>query len=438
MVKRDKLINDVSQWNEKHRYKVNDSVVLNGVIYQNVTGFNSEPTTLTDWKVIVEDFTSKQDIFDSYVIVETLEQLPSPTGNIITLADNTAYLFVTNIDLIGNRFVCGENTVIMGTSSENVRITSTGLLDYLITSEYSIPIRNITFEADKVFDLQGDGVTTAIDWFAVNVQNSNEIGYIKDYSNVIISDSAFINSGNLVFDGTIGTIGINGSILSVANSLASGITISSTCTLARRFRVTYSAIIVGTGANGLVVDFSATIPSEGYILDTVNFSGAGTYLNGFDYTFNEALFVNNKGIQNTRVLSNITMNGNATPTVIGATDTPVKVLGTTVNNTITQKFNNSASNKMVYTGAFTRLFKVTCVCSIESTNNNVIGIYIAKNGIVIDSSEVYGTANASSRAENITCQTLVELDFEDFIEIYVENSTNTNDVTVTSLNVIID
>ena len=83
---------------------------------------------------------------------------------------------------------------------ESVRIKSTGLVGRLITSSYSIPIRNITFEADEVFDLQGDGVNTAIDWQAVNIQSATEIGYIKDYSNVIFSDCAFFNSGNSRFE----------------------------------------------------------------------------------------------------------------------------------------------------------------------------------------------------------------------------------------------
>lgn len=46
---RNKLINDSPLWNEKQRYKVNAIVVYNDIVYQNITGINSNPTLLNDW-----------------------------------------------------------------------------------------------------------------------------------------------------------------------------------------------------------------------------------------------------------------------------------------------------------------------------------------------------------------------------------------------------
>ncbi len=144
------------------------------------------------------------------IFVEVLADLPAPVGGVITLVDNTAYYFTTTVDLVGNRLVCGINTTILGSSSENCRIKSTGLVGTaLITSNYSLPMRGITIEADVALNLDGDAVTTAIDWFGVNFTDCNTVGLIKDYSNVIMSDSAFLNSGNLTFDGTIGTVGLS-------------------------------------------------------------------------------------------------------------------------------------------------------------------------------------------------------------------------------------
>ena len=45
--------------------------------------------------------------------------------------------------------------------------------------------------------------------------------------------------------------------------------------------------------------------------------------------------------------------------------------------------------------------------------------------------EVYGTTSGTGRAENIVVQTLVKLSTNDYIEIFVENATATNNVTVT-------
>lgn len=441
-IQKNTLINSIDIWSNKKRYKVNDVVSYLDVVYQNVTGFNSSPTNLIDWKATVKD-DIKQDKLDSYVIVGSdLDKLPEPIGGVINLASNTAYLFTSNIDLLGNRLVCGVNTVIMGSSSENVKVISSTLSSSiaLITSNYSLPIRNITFSHPIVFDLQGDGVTTAIDWVAVNIQDSESIGYISDYSNIIVKDSAFVNSGDLIFDGTIGTIGFDGCLFTSNINSNAIIVIPSTATITRRFRIIYSAVVADLGTSGVAfaVNSSANIPIEGYILDTVNFSGIGPYLVGINNISNKALFVNNKGISNTRVISNYTMNGNATVTPITTVSTPVKILGTTINNSITGKFDNSVSNRSTYTGAFSRVLKVVAILSLTSNNNNVIGCYIVKNGTIINDSRVYGTTSGSGRSENIVCQTLIELNQDDYIEIFIENNTGTNNITVSDLNVIID
>lgn len=96
------------------------------------------------------------------------------------------------MDLLGDRLVCGENTTIFGGGSyENCRIKSTGLASDLITSIYSLPLRNITIQADLALNLSGNITTTALDWFGVNFTDCLVIGTIMNYSNFIMFDSAF-------------------------------------------------------------------------------------------------------------------------------------------------------------------------------------------------------------------------------------------------------
>lgn len=46
------LINSNQVWNTKSRYKINEVVSHLGVVYQNITGFNSNPLDETDWNLI--------------------------------------------------------------------------------------------------------------------------------------------------------------------------------------------------------------------------------------------------------------------------------------------------------------------------------------------------------------------------------------------------
>ena len=373
------------------------------------------------------------------VFVNSKDDLPTPVSNVITLADNVTYYFTTTVDLLGDRLVGGQNTVILGASSENSRITSTGLGTgvALFTTEWTTPIRHVTFQdVDTALAIDGSvNPPLALDWTGVNFLNVPNVGLIDTADNWIYSKGAFLNSQNLQFDGTHGTIGIDNSIFVGSGSAGNILDILSTATITRRFRLIYSSVVVFGSTVGINVDASATIPTEGYILDTINFSAGGTYLSGVSYTDNKTRFVNSKGIENTAEIGNYFMTNNTTVTTITTVDTAVKVLGATTANAINQKFTHT-DNRLTYVGALIRDFQVTATISLTSGNNKVIGVYVAKNGVIITSSEMYSTTSGSGRAESVTCQTILELAENDYVEIWVENSSNNDDITVEYLNVI--
>ena len=376
-----------------------------------------------------------------FVIVESVSDFPTPVGGVINLEDNKTYYITTTIDLVGNLLLGGANTTILGSSSENSILTSTGLAmgTPLLSSIYTTPIRHISFkDVDTAIGFDGalNPDEMALDWTGVNFVNVPNVGIVKDASNFIFDKGAFLNSKGLSFDGTIGTVGFGNSLFSGDGLAGDLLSIESTCTITRRFRIIYSSVVAFGSTVGVNVDASATIPVEGYILDTVNFSGGSTYLSGVSVTDNKSLFVNCKGIENSEEISQYYMNGNATATTIASVGVSVKVAGTTTSSSVTQKFTNT-DNRATYIGSLTRFFKVTATLSLESGNNNQVGCYIAKNGTVLNESEVYGTTSGSGRAENIVVQTLVQLSENDYIEIFVENDTSTNNITVTDLNVIL-
>jgi len=374
------------------------------------------------------------------VFVNDKTDLPTAVSNVITLGDNVTYYFTTTVDLTGDRLVGGENTVILGSSSENSRIKSTGLGVGvpLFYTEWTTPIRHVTFQdVDTALHIVGTvNPPVALDWTGVNYLNVPNIGLIDTCDNWIYSKGAILNSQNLQFSGTVGTVGVDNSIFVGTGSSGNILDILSTCTITRRFRLIYSSMVVFGATVGINVDASATIPTEGYILDTINFSAGGTYLSGVSYTDNKTRFVNSKGIENTAEIGNLYMLNNATATVISGSGVPTKVLGTTTANAINQKFSHS-DNRLTYTGGLIRDFQVSVTTSLTSGNNNVIGVYVAKNGTILTESEMYGTTSSAGRAESISCQTILEMEENDYIEIWVENNTATQNITVEYMNVII-
>tara|TARA_R110001599_G_scaffold128099_3_gene301771 strand:+ start:49 stop:1473 length:1425 start_codon:yes stop_codon:yes gene_type:complete len=364
---------------------------------------------------------------------------PTAVSNVITLADNVTYFLTTFVDLTGDRILSGQNSVLIGGSSENCGLLSTGLLSTtaLVTSEWSLPARNIKFTHGTVLDLDATGnADQVLDWYGVNFLNCAEVGTITAYENTIFNDMAFLDSGGLTFDGITNTISFTGSLFSCAAGQTS-ISIASTATVDTRFRITYSSFVTPATSTALDVSTSATIGVEGYILDTCDFSGAGTYITGVQFDDVKSRFVNCSGIDNSSSISNYYMLSNATATTIATVDTPVKVAGTTTSKSITQRFTNSSTNRATYSGVISRNFMCSCNTTFTSSNNNVIVFYIYKNGVQIADSKVQSTASSGGRGENITVQTIVALDDTDYIEFWCENHTGSANITVEDLNMII-
>lgn len=377
---------------------------------------------------------------DNLVMVSVKSDLPDEIGDAITLLPNYAYWFLTEVDLEGCRLVLGDNTAIIGSSSETSKIKSTGLsTSALITSHYTFPMRNITLESDIALDLSAidPTINNAIDWIAVNFQDCSTVGTIQDYTNVIISDSAFLNSSKLTFDGTVATVGFNGCIFSIGGD-ETGIILADSLEVSRRFRIIYSAIVAGSpGSLGVSASETATIPTEAYILDTVNFAGGGIYTSGVQFSGVEALWTNCVGVTNSADISNYFMTGNATPTTISTMGVAVKAEGSTTSNSITQKFTNT-DNRATYSGGLTRNFKITSVGTLTGANNKQYAISIAKNGVVLPEANVILTTNAGGRAENGTAQGIILMNPSDYVEVWVEGVDTTLNPTMVELNVIVE
>lgn len=373
--------------------------------------------------------------------ITKLSDLPTPISGVTTLEDELTYDFVTSIDLLGSRLVGGENTTILGKSSENCSITSTGLGAGipLFTSIWTTPIRNITFRnVDTLFDLDGDGNNMALDWTGVNYTNIPNWGTVKNFTNFISSKCAFLNSKGLKIDGTFGTFSIDNSLLLGDGSAGSIVEVLPTATSNTRVRIVYSSVVAFGSTVGLNVSNSATISNESYILDTVNFSGGGTYLSGLNDASNKSLFVNCNGVTNTFVNGQLYMQNNATVTTISVAGTFTKVLGTTTPSVDNSKFSHS-NNRLTCEAAIDRKYLIQCNLSFTTTNNKEceFGFYDSKLGEVRTPSKTKSTSNSGGRGENISFNCVVDYIQGNYLEIWVTNNTNTDNVTVTDLNFVI-
>lgn len=379
----------------------------------------------------------------NFKYIQTKNDFPTAIGGVITLSGDTTYFINTTIDLTGDRLVAGQNTTLLGGSSESSKLKSTGLLGTaLITSNYSLPIRGLSLESDVVLNLNANGVSNQnINWFGVNFTNSNTIGLIKDYSNVIWTDCTILESANLTFSGTIDTIGFNTCLFN-GTSGNTIFNIPSGCSITRRFRPIYSTFIVSPGETGITISNSAIVNNDAFILDTINFTSGGTYISGLDASSPKCLFSNNVGILNSSNVGHYYMINNTTNTTIGIPNVNVwvKAAGTTtigIGNS--PRWVGSGNNRIIYTGNTVQDFKFTAVGTVQSAAvNQVISVGVAINGTIQNESEITVRTATANQPYPFAIQDLVSsLSAGDYIEVFVLN-TNSNDIRVGDLNVIID
>ncbi len=413
-------------------------------------------------KGILNQFDSNGNVNTSYAIfsapinsnfsfINQKEDFPESINGVITLADNATYYITSTVDLAGSRLVAGQNTTILGASSENCYLISTGLNanTALLTSNWSLPLRNLTITHGTAINLDATGnANQALDWFGVNFTNCATVGTIKNYSNFIMTDSSLLSSANMTFDGSFDTIGFSQCLFS---GIAGQTTLNfpSTLTITRRLRVIFSSFIAFSGGTAIYVDTNTTFsnPSETYILVNVNFSGGATYTGGVQYNDNKASFKNCVGIINSTTIGNMYMKDNATATVVSSSGVRYPMAGTTQVASLNQRFtHDSANNALKYIGTVTKVVKVQFSLSLTSGSNNVIGIYVGVNraGTAIDAtadriseSEIYLTSSGT-RPDTGFVQAVATLATNDRVYVIIQNISAATNITVNFMNMVVE
>jgi hypothetical protein len=127
------------------------------------------------------------------------------------------------------------------------------------------------------------------------------------------------------------------------------------------------------------------------------------------------------------------MQGNATATVIASTSTPVKVAGTWTTD-ILSSFTATTGGRLTYTGTETQVVRIDCALTLSPVSgaNQHISVYIAKNGSVVTGSRQLSHISSGDYMNMSACWQS-SLATNDYIEVFVQNGTATNNITVSRI-----
>ena len=367
------------------------------------------------------------------VVVNTITDFPEAVGGIITLEENTQYFIFNNISLGTTRIVMANNTSIEGADSSVITMSYSGTGDMFTALNSTVRFGRITLSAPsgRILRFTSLARTEGCQFNDMTISTCQDIALVEGASYVYLFDTycSFESSGVTVIDIVSDFLAIpnsffisnGGSVLNIAsaNSIQTLMIHSNYV----RLNDATSRFITGNGDANIVL--SAGV-SDCRIANT----GGGTALSGVSGTNLKWLFSGNDIIPDTAPRALVTLDNNATVTTISGINTPTKVLGTWTAQAA-QQFTTDVTGRIAYSGQrpFTAAITAVLTCLMATGGNKNIHAYVAINGTVLPSSGIQ-VSPSSSVFESLSLVWVASLNAGDYVEVFVENNSDTTGIVV--------
>ncbi len=367
------------------------------------------------------------------VVITEKADLPTPAAGIISLAANTAYFFVTDIDLGTDRLdITAGEVILCGFGSILITLETTHA-SAMINCNKTLTIDHITLKNDS-----GPCITFNTGTFRTSDVVVNSSG-----------DDTFTEGSSLVLNNTRWTEGSNGLVISGAwtgvllfdrcgffnlSGTPTYFTIASGATFGF-FDLAGTTFTVGSGQIGIDID-SAILPTVGGQIINCLFTGAGIPIDaeGAGHATIGWVFRDNLGVENSATIGVIQFSGNALATTINTINV-YEDINTSVAFSLqanSERFQiHSDGRSLQYLGVEETHLIIDTNITIEAAGNNkIFEIEIQKNGSQFSTflSDNRNTTPISS--SHMDVMTVVQ---NDFITIRIRNTTDETNLIVTHL-----
>ncbi|MFT4805753.1 MAG: hypothetical protein ACI9YE_002979 [Psychroserpens sp.] len=399
------------------------------VIY-NTTSNTFEVFVDAAWKALSYE-KSPNAYLSNLVYVYSIDDLPAPVSNEITLDATKMYVFSGIVDISPN-FITMNGAGLRGTDPQKDGIMSTVSGAILRSVDTSVFIQDFSVRiptaGTKAYDFSDATQTKFCNLFSgcsvVEYVPSLGVGNVSGFE-----AATFVKNYWKVSDGIKvgGNFGKFASTLNFITGISAGSGIELLSTLNADDIDLANNYFDYVGQTGLKVNAGASIDRAR--LTSNMFRGLTTPLDGVtSYTPGWSM-QQNTNIPNSRAAGSIYMNNNATPTTLTALNTFYKIAGTTT--AVNEQRFTAGNNRLTYTSVDPIVAKVSVIIGAKARSNNAeysIGIVKNDDGTVIPVPDPVPIASMASTVNNqsfqITLITEMNLVTGDFIEVFVASSTS--------------
>jgi hypothetical protein len=367
------------------------------------------------------------------IVVNELSDFPAPVSGVITLLDDREYLLINDVSLGTNRLVF-NNSVVKGTESTLITLTYTGTGDMFTVSDKTVRVANMTISCanGRIWNWTCTSLSV-MRMNDVSIGACDKFGLFTGVSGILrftnVSPAAITTDG-LEFVGDFDSL-----LYEVSASTVNGGALFNLGTATFDSFIADTILATLAGGTNLIsgAASSANINSGGIgLINTMRISGAGTPLSGI--SVDDALweFRHNDDIPDTRPDGLLSMQSNATNTVIAASGTPVLVAGTWVVERSSQMTGTTAG-RLTYNGGKNATLPITTSVTVVPASGGSIDVSaeIAVDGTVVPGSKRTSAA-ASGTPTSITIPWQEVLTTGKFVEVFVTNEDTTVDLLVSS------
>ena len=365
------------------------------------------------------------------VIVNTLSDLPSPVGSVITLADDTEYFFNNDVSVGANDIVLGNNCVIAAADSSVIMLSGTGSGTFITSTDVTSRIGRITLEYPNgaMFDVTDSTGTKIFQLIDMTISSADTLGDVGGHAAYQFNNVAFfsIATGGFDFTGSTNILFALACLVEMTDGSFfdfGAATIDSMNMDGCVFTLTAASSHAITATGSTNIGSIATMTN-------CRTSGSGTLLDGVATTDDKWQFDLNDDIRDTRTDALISLSANATETAIAVINTPVLVAGTWDDSEVASQFTIDTAGRATYTGVKDIRLPITisATASMASGGTNSITLYIAINGVIVaESGAQNDISTISGRTTAIWQHTFST---SDFVELWVENNDGTVNIIVT-------